>query len=450
MNYVVVGGGVGGLAAAHALVHEHGVPGRDVVVWESSERVGGCLRPVSLGGQTLDAGPDALLTRRPEGIDLLRSLGLETQTVAPGTGQAYLASGDRLHPYPAGLFLGVPLRPEGVAATVLLSEQGRARAIEGFALPRTPDTSDVTVAEAIARRWGSEVADRLAGPLIAAVHAGRADYLSAAACAPQVFPDALPQPSAGATDLAPPFVSLEGGLWKLAESLRRALQMAGVRVQTGRRVEELTQGQSGWTVRAGTLELAADRVVLALGAAATAILLAPTAPIAARSMASIELASVAIATVLLPPAVEFPDGSGFLVPPSPSSPRLLTACTWFDQKWPQTARDDGRIVRLSTGRHGDSRFSEFDDDALVARLTSELADLIGQRAEARSAAVTRFEDAFPQYAVGHLEKVAAVQAELDRVTCGTLALCGNAYAGVGLPAVIGSARAAARAVTAAA
>lgn len=447
MRFIVVGGGVGGLAAAHALVHQHGVPGSAVVVLEASDRVGGCLRPVSLEGQTLDAGPDALLTRRPEGIELVRSLELGAQTVAPATGRAYLASGDGLQPYPEHLFLGVPVRPEGVGATELLSEQGRARALEGFVLPPTADTSDVTVAEVVGRRWGTEVADRLAGPLIAAVHAGRADYLSAAACAPQLFPDARPRPSANTTDEVPPFISLQGGLWQLADRLREALQAAGVAVETGRRVQAVTREEQAWTVIAGSDELVADRVVIAVGAPAAADLLAPTVPAAARTMELIELASVAIVTVLLTPSARLPHGSGFLVPPASSGSRLLTACTWFDQKWPQAARGDGRIVRLSTGRHGDARFGELDDSALIAQLTRELAELVGQRLETRSAAVTRFADAFPQYRVGHLGLMAGVQEEIERATSGTLAVCGNAYAGVGLPAVIGSARAAARLVT---
>lgn len=443
MKCVVIGGGVAGLAAAHFLVGDHGIAGQDLTILESSDRVGGCLRPVILEGQTLDAGPDALLTRRPEGTDLLRSVGLDAQRVTPATGRAYLACGDRLHAYPSGLFLGIPMRPESVLGTDLLSEPGRARALRGFALPPTADTSDVTVAEAVGRRWGPEVADRLAGPLIAAVHAGRADYLSAAACASQLFPDASPQPSTGGLDAAPPFISLEGGLWQLADRLHAVLQQTNVTAQTGRPVHAVTQTRQGWAVRAGSDELLADRVVMAVGPSSAAKLLAPTSPAAAKSLASIELASVAIATVLLSPAAQFPEGSGFLVPQGVSNSRLTTACTWFDQKWPRMARDDGRVVRLSTGRHGDSRFAELDDAALVAELIGELGDLTDQTVEARSAVVSRFTDAFPQYGVGHIGLVADAQRELERVTSGTLAVCGNAYFGVGLPAVIASARSAA-------
>lgn len=444
MRYLIVGGGVGGLAAAHFLVERHGVSGADVRVLEATDRVGGCLKPATLAGQTLDAGPDALLTRRSEGVELLDALDLEGRTVRPASGRAYLASASGLAPYPPGLFLGVPIRPESVANADVLSPAGRARGVEGFELPPATRADDVSVSEMVARRWGEEVAQRLAGPLIAAVHAGDANYLSAAACAPQLFPDARPSLPKG-TGAAPesPFVSLDGGLWQLAEELRRVLEDRGVEVSTGAAVHELEQRPDGWMATTPAGEVGSDRVVLAVGAPVAARLLAPVAPTSARSLASMEHASVAIAIVLLSPAADFPEGSGFLVPPTGGSQRYLTACTWFDQKWPGTARPDGRIVRLSTGRHGDARFEELDDAELTGRLVDDLAELTGQRLEALSATVTRFPDAFPQYAVGHVDRIAAVHGEVNRATAGGLALCGNAYAGVGLPAVIGSARTAA-------
>ena len=446
MNYLVIGGGVAGLVAAHSLVHDRGVPGEAVHLVEASDRVGGCLRSASLAGQVLDAGPDALLTRRPEGIELLRSLGLRDRTATPGSGRAYLASVAGLVSYPPGLFLGVPMSPESIRETDVLSDAGRARALRGFEDSAAWGTEDVSVAQMVTRRWGEEVANRLAGPLIGAVHAGRADYLSAAVCAPQLFPGANPPAPSAPTGGGSPFVSLDGGLWQLADHLRRALDESGVTVSTDAPVNTVTPTRQGWTAAIAHRNVEADRVVLATGAPVAADLLTATTPSAAESLASIEHASVAIAIVLLAPSADFPEGSGFLVPEAEGSPSLLTACTWFDQKWPYTARPDGRIVRLSAGRHGDSRFEDRGDAELVDALVADLARLTDQALEVRAGVVTRFPGAFPQYAVGHGELVRSVQDEVRDATAGTLALCGNAYAGVGLPAVIGSARDAAAAI----
>ena len=49
--------------------------------------------------------------------------------------------------------------------------------------------------------------------------------------------------------------------------------------------------------------------------------------------------------------------------------------------------------------------------------------------------VTRWGGALPQYTVGHLDRVARIQASLAAQP--GLAACGAAYAGVGIPACIG-------------
>ncbi|MGZ8603882.1 MAG: FAD-dependent oxidoreductase, partial [Actinomycetota bacterium] len=72
---VVVGGGVAGLATAHALLRE--APGFDVVVLEADQRPGGRLRTVRVGDLDLDAGPDSFVARKPWAVDLCASLGLE-------------------------------------------------------------------------------------------------------------------------------------------------------------------------------------------------------------------------------------------------------------------------------------------------------------------------------------------------------------------------------------
>ena len=55
--------------------------------------------------------------------------------------------------------------------------------------------------------------------------------------------------------------------------------------------------------------------------------------------------------------------------------------------------------------------------------------------------MTRWPEAFPQYAVGHLGRVAGIEAAAARLPA--LALAGAAYRGVGIPACIASGRRAA-------
>ena len=102
---VVVGGGISGLAAAHALVEA----GADVTLLEADDRFGGKIRTTSFDGQPVDEGPDAFLARVPHAVELSKRLGLGDDLVSPGTGSASLWLDGRLQPIPAGLVLGVPV-----------------------------------------------------------------------------------------------------------------------------------------------------------------------------------------------------------------------------------------------------------------------------------------------------------------------------------------------------
>jgi len=135
------------------------------------------------------------------------------------------------------------------------------------------------------------------------------------------------------------------------------------------------------------------------------------------------------------------EGSGFLVPPVDG--RQIKASTFSFNKW-DWVRDldpEVRILRTSIGRHREEAALQVDDDELVRRSLLDLAAATGLAATPVDAHVQRWGGGLPQYAVGHLDRVARIRA--DVATVPGLAVCGAAYDGVGIPAVIASARRAA-------
>ena len=98
------------------------------------------------------------------------------------------------------------------------------------------------------------------------------------------------------------------------------------------------------------------------------------------------------------------------------------------------------------GRFGDTRPDVLDDDELTAAVVAELSAVLEVRGAPRAAMVTRWDGAFPQYRVGHLDRTAVVEAAVAELP--GVAVAGSAYRGVGIPAVVGSGRAAAAAVLA--
>ncbi|MCM3925533.1 protoporphyrinogen oxidase, partial [Frankia sp. AiPs1] len=221
MRVVIVGGGVAGLAAAHALA------GRaEVTVLDAGERVGGKLRTTPIEGMDVEEGAESFLARVPDGLRLARQIGLGHNIVHPATTSASLWIRGRLRPIPPNTMLGVPTDAFGLVRSGVLSPWGLLRAAADLALPRTRFPDDPTVGGFVGARVGREVVDLLVDPLLGGVYAGRADALSLRATVPQLVPILAEDRSlllgahrvrartapAAAASTTPLFASLRGGL----------------------------------------------------------------------------------------------------------------------------------------------------------------------------------------------------------------------------------------------
>lgn len=438
---VVVGGGISGLAAAWFAA----AAGHDVTVLEAAPQVGGKLRVEEVAGVPVDVGAEALLTVRPEGVDLLAAAGLAADRIAPRTSAAQVRAAGRNHPLPGGTMLGIPSGAEAVRASGVLSEAGLAAvAAEPELPPLPPLTGDVAVGRLVRDRLGAEVHDRLVEPLLGGVYAGRADELSLRATMPALAAGleaggSLIAAAAAATGArkAPAdgvFTTVRGGLGRLPGALVAA---GGFAVETGVTVRDVRRTETGFAIeRARGVDvsvLASDAVIVAVPAAKAARLMRSVAPAAASELAGIQSASMAIVTFAFD-AVSLPAGSGLLVG---AGERLATkAITISSQKWPlETGMS---LLRASVGRVGENAALHLDDRDLVSLVHRELGPLLGIRAAPIDALVTRWGGGLPQYAVGHVERVARIRAAVDAVP--GLAICGAAYDGVGIPACIASAR----------
>jgi protoporphyrinogen/coproporphyrinogen III oxidase len=451
---VVVGGGIAGLAAAHALGAR--APGVQVTLIDSSDRTGGKLRGSDIAGVRVDEGAESLLVRVPEGVDLIESVGLGGEVIHPATSRAALWSRGSLRPLPSGTVMGVPGDLGSLERSGLISAAGLARLSLDVLLPRTAIGDDVSVGSYVAARLGQEVVDRLVDPLLGGVYAGRAEDLSFDATLPQLAPLARTHRSllraarasrvSAVTSSDPVFASVPGGLGRFAEMLTEAVRAQDADVVLGttvRRLEPVPGG--GWRVVVGPTSdesvLEADAVILATPAAPSARLLEPFAAEAALALAGVAYASMAIVTLAFDPASlpALPQMSGWLVPAVEG--RLVKAVTLVGRKWPSVEAGSGVVlVRCSVGRAGDVEDLQRSDDELVAGCADDLAEMLGAAGVVVASRVSRWGGGLPQYAVGHLARVSTVRAGVAEHA--GLAVCGAAYDGIGIPACIRSAYAA--------
>jgi oxygen-dependent protoporphyrinogen oxidase len=439
----VVGGGIAGLAAAWELTA--GDDQTEVTVVEPG-RLGGNIRTEDFCGHPVDAGADAFLARVPDGIRLAQEIGIGDELVAPAAARPLLWIGGRVHPLPPGLVLGAPGRLGPLVRSRILSPAGVARAGLDLILPASPHNGDVAVATLVGRRFGRQVAERLVDPLIGGIHAGETANLSAEATAPALADAArrhrslllglrrLPPPPAGPLFLAP-----RRGMGRLVSRLVEALVDRGVAFE--RAPVAAIRGEKDGRVVVEPLGVF-DAAVLATPTAVTARLLDDSAPEVASQLGAISSASVALVTLAYPEAgLGVPAGtSGWLV--GRGEGRLMTACSFGSAKWPHWSDPGTMVLRVSAGRAGDERALRLGDDDLVERLQAEVGLALGTTAAPSAWRVNRWNGAFPQYAVGHLDRIAGMESALRR-RLPAVALAGAGLRGSGIPACIASGRRAA-------
>jgi oxygen-dependent protoporphyrinogen oxidase len=446
-HVVVVGGGITGLAAAHELRRAADPPA--VTVLEASDRLGGKILTTPFAGlPAVDAGPDSVLARVPWAVELLTELGLRDELVAPATGEASVWWRGALHPIPSGLVLGVPAGLRALARSGLLTWRGKFRAAVEPLLPTTDGDDDLGLT--VRRRFGTEVYDRLVGPLVGSINAADPDHISLAATAPQLAAVAgqrslllalrkTPRPAPGT---APVFLTHPAGLGHVVHRLASSLRDDGVDLRVGRPTGAVERTTGGRYCVDG---FEADAVVLAVPAEAAATALATLAPDAAASVSRISYASVALVTLAFPhgAVTNSLHGSGYLVP-APEQ-RYLTACSWASSKWAHLQPPNAFLLRASLGRDGDEQALELDDDAIVAATRADLQRHLGLSADPIAARVNRWPRSFPQYQPGHLDRIAAI----ERTLPAGVAVAGAAYRGIGIASCIRQGRDAARATLAA-
>jgi protoporphyrinogen/coproporphyrinogen III oxidase len=466
----IVGAGVAGLAAAYFL-RDSGV---DVVVLEAAGRIGGKLIVSDIAGVPVDVGAEALLARRPEGVELIKAVGLGSDLVSPGTTTASIWTRGQFRPLPRRHFMGVPADFADLERSAILSSAGLERARQDALLPPAARNGDVAVAEFVGGRFGSEVVDRIVDPLLGGVYAGRSDQLSFDATIPALSmasrahrslaeaalslmagPGPARQgaahPSGPPAQPAPPapvFTTLASGLGTLPDALART---SGADVRTRAMVRELNRSPAGWRLTIGPAvapeRIDAGAVILALPARPASRLISHLAGAreAAAALGEIEYASMAIVTLAYP-ATAFPEpltGSGYLVPAADGHP--VKAVTYSTVKWPHLG-GGMHVVRCSIGRIGEEAILQRDDADLAALAAGDLAAAVGVTGTPVASRVTRWGGGLPQYTVGHLDRVDRIRAAVAAQP--GLAVCGAAYDGIGIPACIASARLAADQVAA--
>jgi oxygen-dependent protoporphyrinogen oxidase len=450
---VVIGGGISGLAAAHRLRELD--PSVDVVLIEASARLGGTLRTDHREGFLLERGPDSFISEKPEAVALAKRLGIESRLIEtnPDHRRSFIVRNGRLRPVPEGFQLLAPARIWPFITSDIFSLAGKARMAADLVLPRKSanGVSDESLSSFVRRRLGREALERMAQPMVGGIYTADPETLSLRATLPRfldlerdhrslilgMLRKARSQTGTSGARYSL-FLSFDEGMEVLVKALTETISNCEIRLNT---TVAAIERHSGWIINTSfenqpgeTLE--ADAICLAVPAYTAAELLSSFNQPLGTQLKRIKYASTAtINFAYHRDAINHPlDGFGFVVPFVEK--RSLIACTFSSVKFPGRAPNDHVLLRAFVGGALQPDLFALDEPEMLQRVERDLRELLQIRSEPLFTEVSKWQNSMPQYEVGHLDRVAAIENSVRELP--GLALAGNAYRGAGIPDCIRS------------
>lgn len=463
---VVIGAGIAGLVCAYRLK----TLGIDLLLIESSERVGGVMQTEALDGYLIERGPNSSQGTE-ELMALVEELGLMEELVeGDPNAPAYVYFKGRLHAVPSGA--GAFIKSK------LLSISGKLRIFGEPFIGKRKATDEESILSFARRRIGRQAAERMVAPFVSGIYAGDAEKISVQAAFPRLWnlessygglirgtiakareARRAKKAASAVLDKAAPtrrrLVSFMHGMGvlphtlavKIGEDLMTGtanieIQIADSKAQkvmlATRPHSDTPPSLSGYTVKfnhAGNHhQIIADHVIIATPARAAASLIESLSPELNQLLDGIYYPPLAIIYLSYDVAkVTTPlDGFGFLVPPSEGM--NILGCVWNSSLFAGRAPQGKALVTVFIGGARNPETAHLPDAELVAIAHTEMQKALGITGEPNVVGITRWQRAIPQYNLGHRDRVERIEGLLKESR--GLHLIGNYLHGVSTGDVI--------------
>ncbi len=455
---VVIGGGISGLSAVNRLLELKKERNLDIEVFliEKSGRLGGAISTIKKNGYLVELGPDMFFTQKPWALKLSKRLGLDPELIETNEhkrGTSILRQG-KLISVPEGFLMLAPSKILPFLGSPLFSWKGKLRMLMDTIIPKK-ESGDESVASFVRRRLGKEALERIAQPMIGGIYTGDPERLSLRATMPQfalmeekygsVIRGMMKNKSETSTDSGArysQFLSFRGGMQCLINTLQDRITEQSIYLNEA--AEKISLNTDSWEIETQQRKIDASSVIITIPAYHAATLLKDIDESLYEELSSIEYASSAVVILAYKKEHITHDlnGFGFVVPDTEDS--NLIACSYSSNKFDGRAPDDSVILRAFVGGILKPGILNLDDDKIIEKVQNELSEVLGIKSAPEFTMIERYPDAMPQYNIGHISKVEAINKKVSGYK--GLQIAGNTYTGVGIPDSIHSAESAAESV----
>ncbi|HWL13474.1 MAG TPA: protoporphyrinogen oxidase [Ureibacillus sp.] len=438
----VVGGGITGLTTAYYIQKQaqlNNLP-VDVVLIESSLRLGGKIQTLRKDGFIVERGPESFFDYQNSVRDLAVDLGIDHQMVPNNEGQTYVAVGSNLYPIPNLLTFGGALEVTSFITSGLFSLSGKLRAAGDLLLPKTKEEEDEPIGDFFRRRFGKEVVENFVEPLLAGTFAGDIDHLSIKAMFPQFYQlekqhrslilglkksgEIIKQQHIEA------YQTFSNGLETLIETLESYFSpksiLKGVKVES---IDQLNDG-SVQIFSNNIAPIKCDAVIMTTPFNVAKEVLDHSGLM--DNMPKMAYATIATVTMAFKKdeAKKYKDAMNFFV--SRNSDFAITTCTWLNHKWNDVAPEGYDLLRVYIGRVGDEAIVELSDSDIEKTVLKDLEKAIGLTDTPLFTVVSRWKESMPQYTVGHDKRMESIRQQLY-AEYPNVKLVGSSYEGISVP-----------------
>ena len=428
---VVIGAGLTGLSTAFHLHRQ----GRDVVILEKADRVGGQIHTYHENGFTFESGPNTGVVSFPEVAELFQMLegSCQLEIARESSKRRLIWKGNRFHELPSS--------PVSAITTPLFRLSDKFR-ILGEPWRKKGTDPDEPVGALAARRLGKSFYEYAVDPFVSGVYAGDPMKLTTRYALPKLYNleanygsfirGAIAKAKEPKTDrdrLATKKVfSAVGGLQRLVEALSKDLRI--ITSANNLKVMPTADGQWSCTYN-GTEEIVSRKVVTTVGAYALPALLPFIPEAQMQKMSNLFYAPIiqVILGVKNARGLDFPAFGGLV--PSKEQKRVLgilfpSSC--FEQRCP----DGGALYSYFIGGARHTDYLQKSDDEIREITLEAFHSMLKYPADMQPdlLRIFRHEHAIPQYWSDSGERFATIEA-LQQQYPG-LILAGNMRDGIGM------------------